>query len=958
MKRFFRNLKTLAMCAVVGVATLAVSCSQPYDDTQIKADIEDLKTRVEALEIKLGNEVKALKDLIDAKVAELNDAIDAVEDKIAILDYTANEDGSYTLTTKDGEEITVYPQFTENNEGLLTVQADERGNYYWAQIVNGAPVALTDADGNKYYAHHATVVPEIPEATQVRQDENGANEVSFDGGQTWHKLGGGGDLGLFQSVTVSEDGKSITFVLNGGQSFTTSLPEEFKFDVKSGKLFLAPAAQAEVGLTMVSVADVAVISKPEGWKADVNGTKMVVTAPAAEAIEAGADEMGYVKVLAITNENKAVFGKLVVSAAKGYGIAVVDGNIVVTNEMTMEINDYGMIYTVHPMLAYGFMPKPEGNAAEYLANSGLGGMYGGYEYFYANDYNYNMVDAENPVYTATLTPDDFGFVFEPGVEYVLWVTPFTQGQGYWDPWVINADDVVYTTYVQREFSVKVVSTSAFDIQIDVINSGYAGCQVYFAEADYADGEWEFGRWQSGSQGYFGFERNEASFSGSLFDYGYDPDGWASKIEAMPGSEYYLAVLPLVDGKPRSEYTFDDAQVYFLSTGDAVAGGTIVPTITVAEGDLGYNNVKGTFNAEGAKVVYYNYYREAAWNEEMDTWSNDQWAAAVMTGGYMKTTTSFTYNLTALNQGETIRFAAVAVDANGQYGEVTVETFTTKVFTFSETFTVNAVAETKDKTVSIALSTEGGEAVKYRYCNTNQDYTWDYTYGGNVESAGKYIATSTQTYYYKEVTPDQLVDGKLVIEGLNYNSTYHFVVIAYDAEGNVSKPVGCEYTPEMDVDFLLDADGDEPADEGYATGEPTVELVSCVQTDESENPDWICYTVDIKVTPSAEAATTYVAVFDESYENTYTTPFTLMQYIVSQYTSTYPDYYIQYGYSMVPDGETTYTIVEDSSIYNSKYIYITWCTEDENGYRTFRQCKKINVRTFAGLPLLEESEEEE
>ena len=149
MKRFFRNLKTLAMCAVVGVATLAVSCSQPYDDTQIKADIEDLKTRVEALEIKLGNEVKALKDLIDAKVAELNDAIDAVEDKIAILDYTANEDGSYTLTTKDGEEITIYPQFTENNEGLLTVQADERGNYYWAQIIDGNAVAITDAAGNK-----------------------------------------------------------------------------------------------------------------------------------------------------------------------------------------------------------------------------------------------------------------------------------------------------------------------------------------------------------------------------------------------------------------------------------------------------------------------------------------------------------------------------------------------------------------------------------------------------------------------------------------------------------------------------------------------------------------------------------------------------------------------------------------------------------------------------------------
>ena len=120
MKRFFRNLKTLAMVAMVGVASLAVSCSQPYDDTQIKADIADLQTRVEALEVGLKNQLQTVKDLIDAEVAELNgaigdamDAIEAVEAKIAILDYEQNADGSWTLTTKGGEEIVVYPQYQE-----------------------------------------------------------------------------------------------------------------------------------------------------------------------------------------------------------------------------------------------------------------------------------------------------------------------------------------------------------------------------------------------------------------------------------------------------------------------------------------------------------------------------------------------------------------------------------------------------------------------------------------------------------------------------------------------------------------------------------------------------------------------------------------------------------------------------------------------------------------------------
>ena len=969
MKRFFRNLKTLAMCAVVGVATLAVSCSQPYDDTQIKADLEELKTRVEALEIKLGNEVKALKDLINAEVATLNAAVDAVEDKIAILDYTANEDGSYTLTTKDGSEITIYPQFTENNDGLLTVLADEWDNYYWAQIVNGAPVALTDADGNKYYAHHATAVPEIPEATQVRQDENGFNEVSFDGGKTWHKLGGGGDLGLFQSVTVSEDGQSITFVLNGGQSFTTALPQEFKFAVNSGKLFFAPEAQKEAALVLQGIADLEVIAKPEGWKAAVNGTKLVVTAPAEAALEAGAEKSGVVKVLAITNENKAAFGKLVVSAEKGYSIEavkVVDEEtgeasvkVVLTNEMVEELNDMGMIYEVHPFLLYGMMPKAE-FSTEYIANAGFGSMWDCvYEYNYGYDYNYTILDPENPAYVQEFDATDFlyGAPIEAGVEYVVWATTFQRGAGYYDPYTINADDVVYTTYVEREVSVNVVSTAAFDIQIDVVNAGYDSYMVYFTEAEYQEGEWEFNYWQKGYEGYFGFERTDAVYQGSLFDFGYNVDGWSSKIEPMPSKEYYLAILPLQAGKAPAEYTFDDVQVYWLTTGEATSGGTIKPTITVAEGDLGYNNVKGTFNAEGAKMVFYNYYREAAWMEEMESWSNDKWATAIMTGGYTKTTPSFTYNLAGLNQGETIRFAAVAVDANGNYGEVTVETYTTKVFGFSETFTVAVGAEVKDKTVTLSLSTEGGEAVKYRYCNTNADYTWNYTYGGSIDAAGKYIATATSTYYYKEVNAADLVDGKLVIEGLYYNSTYHFVVIAYDAEGNVSKPAGVEYSPKMDVDFLYDADEENEADPGYEVGKPEIALVSCECTYESDNADWNEYVVSVKVTPSADAAATYIAVFDESYEDTYTTPFALMQYIVSNYNAGYPDEYITYGYTRKVDVETEYTIVDKMSIYNSKYIYLTWCTEDENGYQTYRQCQKINVRTLAGLPLLEESEDE-
>ena len=217
MKRFFRNLKTLAMVAVVGFSTLAVSC---YDDTELREGIQQntedlaaLTARVEALEIKLGNEVNALKALIADEIAKVNDAIEAVEDKIVIADAEKNADGEWILTLANGETVTVFPKYQENHNGLLTV-VKENGVYYWAQIVDGAPVKLTDANGNAYMFHHATVVPEIeiPEghaAPEVRVNEAGFTEVSFDGGLTWHQMGGG-DTGLFESVIATET--SITWI--------------------------------------------------------------------------------------------------------------------------------------------------------------------------------------------------------------------------------------------------------------------------------------------------------------------------------------------------------------------------------------------------------------------------------------------------------------------------------------------------------------------------------------------------------------------------------------------------------------------------------------------------------------------------------------------------------------------------------------------------------------------------
>ena len=126
MKRFFTNLKTLA---VVGVAALAVSCAEAYDDTDLRNEVAKLAERVQTLEDRWEEEVAALRALIDEKVALAE----------------VKEDGAWQFTLSDGKTLTLYPEYAENGLTLIT----EGGVKYWAKVEGNVVTALTDAQGNK-----------------------------------------------------------------------------------------------------------------------------------------------------------------------------------------------------------------------------------------------------------------------------------------------------------------------------------------------------------------------------------------------------------------------------------------------------------------------------------------------------------------------------------------------------------------------------------------------------------------------------------------------------------------------------------------------------------------------------------------------------------------------------------------------------------------------------------------
>lgn len=968
MKRFFRNLKTLAMVAMVGVASLAVSCSQPYDDTQIKADIADLQTRVEALEVGLKNQLQTVKDLIDAEVAELNgaigdamDAIEAVEAKIAILDYEQNADGSWTLTTKGGEEIVVYPQYQENNEGLLTV-VKEGNTYYWAQIVDGQAVVLVDADGNKYAAHHATVVPEVehPECEyvepQVVKEDEGGYKVSFDGGKTWYPLGGGNVTVeascLFEDVYISEDGKTLSLTINGGQTFTTTLPEEFAFSVKSGKQFFTAGESKEVSLELQAVQDCEVIAKPEGWKASVNGKKLTVVAPAE-----GGDESGVIKVLAITNDNRAAFGKLIVSAGAGYSISVQTVDDPVEGEMKMVVVEnylHGMVdmgfegaYDLFTPLFFGIMPKSE-FSVDAIVNGGLGSMWGGGSYpYYAYQMGQDMYVEGEQTHLEVKVPFDYFwcdqwqeeyFEIVSGEEYILWVTAYERGATMFDPATINADDIVYVEYCEKFVDVKVTSTTAFDIQLDVKVAGYDGFYVLGNEASrmMSWDEEDFPYWQ---MGYYELPYYEENFSGSIFEL-MDPE-YGQAGSGTPGSEYWLVIIPAIEGKSPADYTVEDCIVIndgSLKTKDIEAGGSITPTITVNTDGITFSEIPVTINAEGASVVYYHYIRAARWEDESyKDFTPDQLAKYLVSDGYITTDLPQSFKGTAFEQGETVRFAALALDADGKRGDITIVEATTKVFALDENIKVEVGTVTSDGGyIVVPVSAPGVDVDYYKYeiadLENGPNY-WNNTLGGTPE---KIATTLAVRGYGKKVTLDKLVDGCLKINA--DFSTYNIAVIAVDKSGNAGPATLIEnYRHDMAGDILL------VGDEGYEVGKPNVTLRYTVI---NENYDE--YEIWADVEPQ-DGATVIISKMDESFEGTYSTPWALVKYFAARIYPVGADWQL-YNYSAEVKENTSVCFygnidgTEVTTVWDTQYLYYTWYTV-EDGVNIYREPVKINFYDY-------------
>ena len=278
--------KFLCVAASLAMAVSVISC---FDDSALKNSIDDLKDRVEALE--------NFQKQVQGDIASLQEIIAKLQSSVTVNNVVETENG-YTINFSDGTSVTI----SNGKDGMtppsITV-VEEGGTYYWAyENADGTTEFIRDGDGNK--------IPVTGEAPQVRINEETGNwEISTDGGQTWEDTGvkaeGSDGESFFSDVTVDDDYVNIT--LKDGSVIKVPRTKELSFVfAASDVLYFSAGETLSIGYTMSGESSVT-ITKPDGWRAAIEGDRFVITAPAAENIYA--ETSGTVSVILFASNGQS-----------------------------------------------------------------------------------------------------------------------------------------------------------------------------------------------------------------------------------------------------------------------------------------------------------------------------------------------------------------------------------------------------------------------------------------------------------------------------------------------------------------------------------------------------------------------------------------------------------------------------------------------------------------------------
>lgn len=296
----------LGWCALWCVL-LVGSCK--YDDADLWSSVDDLSGRVAALE----NASRQAQ----ADIAALQTLTQKMYERVSVSSVLTNEDGSYTIAFSDGAKVTI----SNGTDGItppsLSV-TEVDGVYYWVLVAaDGTQSFLLDKQGQRIQANGRE-----GRSPQVRINaESGEWEISTDEGATWTSTGvkAKGEDGDAYFSDVKTEGDYVVFTLAAsGQELRLLRELDLKilFAVEGEQEF--SFGERRVLPMEISGAERFSISKPDGWRAQLTGEGLAVTAPAEENV--WAETEGTISVVGFAPTGQGAVAEIAVSA----GLAMPD----------------------------------------------------------------------------------------------------------------------------------------------------------------------------------------------------------------------------------------------------------------------------------------------------------------------------------------------------------------------------------------------------------------------------------------------------------------------------------------------------------------------------------------------------------------------------------------------------------------------------------------------------------
>jgi len=714
--------KTFLTFCVAALSLLAVSSC--YDDTKLWEGIDDLKSRVDALEAKINEQVKTL-----------NGIIGAVDAKVAVVKVEKNAAGNYVLTFSNNETLEISAaDANANNTGLVTTVTED-GVTYWAVV---------GADG-KAVKLNAVVHPDTKLLFKV-DSETGLLQVSYDG-KNYESTGVFvNDETTFNVVEKFVDAEGYVVLTVGGVEYQLPKVSLNRFEIVSGMQYFGYGEYGQpetkvIPVDMAGFVSYMVAKAPAGWTVKLSDKGLEVTAPYEDDYEA--DQSGVIEIWVVTEDGQTKVSSVKVSV----------GATPATFAFANNFEDVTVTFGVNDMIYFGVSKAGEYDADEVVAKV-LESQYELAKGVFANGEdpqtgNYNLTGEYK-------FADLLGSAPVAGETYTFWsvIPTFETDWSSWPPvstMKVAAEDIVLNDVTVYTVTAKAEATfkdAALDVAVAGVDKYYLG----FIELSFSNLFFNYGMidpediagsllmieemmsyqgltfWDLITEGFNAGTPGGNSFlaEGKVLDASYKGN-LSDFVNCVPGTEYAVILLPIEAGKTGADYTAADYAVLDPIELPALQyDGTATVTFAEAATEVTLSSFNLAVDSTGDRVYY-------AVTEAGDFDTTDPNLVVELVEGFISFFTAVDEKEFVIKAEKTVwdeplmpgtkyDVVAFAVSADGKCSNAVSKTVKTAEFAYNDDVKVTSISVTAENEVGTAVFNITGDAKKLYYYSTVLEYS--------------------------------------------------------------------------------------------------------------------------------------------------------------------------------------------------------------------------------------------